>query len=143
MRSLTLSTVGAALLCSDALAQQDVSSRVKPITAPIRDVSVRVDRVTGAAKRMAIPIGVESTDPVFDNTCSSGYYLGLGSATATGGSQAEAVVDQGRVPNVSSSQTALCQRGGQDDSQRPHSLNPPLASIVCAVTQRPSGEASM
>jgi hypothetical protein len=110
----SLFTAGALLICTSAFAQQDVTSRLKPITAPVREVTVKLDRATGVTTRTPTQIDTGTKDPVFNNTCASGYYLGLSSATASGGSQADAVVDQGRVPSTTSPLTALCEVGLAD-----------------------------
>lgn len=110
----SLFTAGALLICSSAFAQQDASSRLKPITAPVREVTVNLDRATHRATRTANPINVGGKEVVYDNTCASGYYNGLLSAAATGGSQSQALIDQGRVPSTASTATAFCTTGSAD-----------------------------
>lgn len=119
-----LPLVAACALCADAAlalpsrpepAGQGAArrqGRPLPVEAPVRDVTVRVDRVSGRARRVQ-QLALGASGVVYDNTCASGYYLGLASAAASSGSRAAAAVDQGRVPSPASAPSALCSSGQQ------------------------------
>jgi hypothetical protein len=104
--------IGVALLLAGAsCAPEGARARLRPITAPLREVAVRVDRESGRARRAPLELALDPKQPVYLNSCPSGYHFALSSAAATGGSQAQAVVDQGRIPSTASSPAPSCKRG--------------------------------
>jgi hypothetical protein len=108
----SLYTAGALLACTSAFAQQDASSLIRPITAPVREASVRVDPQTGVTVRIPNSVGDSAKEIVYSNTCPSTYYAGQ---TNTGGSQIMAFGDEGRLPSTTSPAMGSCLAGCADD----------------------------
>lgn len=109
----SLYTAGALLACTSAFAQQDASSMIRPITAPVREASVQVDSQTGVTVRIPNSIGNSAKEIVYNNNCLSGYYFGPTSS----GSQAIAAIDEGRLPSTASPTMGTCLAGCADDYQ--------------------------
>jgi len=87
-------TASALLLGASAFAQSDLSSRILPITAPLKDAGT-LNLATGQWTRHG-HLAQAGSPPgtVYNNTCDTGYY---GAIEAT-----EVFVDEGRLPSTSS-----------------------------------------
>lgn len=71
-----------------SLAQQDASTRLRPITGPIRNAGT-YHLASNTWTRAAGQASLVGTSTIYNNTCPSGYYLGLSGDT---------FVDEGRIP---------------------------------------------
>jgi hypothetical protein len=106
----SLIAAGAALLCTAASAQQQLpTSRMYPITTPIKNAGT-VDVVTGKWHRpgqATVKAGVDQT--IYNNTCTwqtQGYYGGF--------DWCEENYDTGRIPGTSAGSNGLGQQTVQD-----------------------------
>jgi len=71
----SLTTAAVALLCASAMAQGDLSSRPKPITAPFKHAGV-YHVATGTWTRNSSQ-SVMGPDIIYNNSCNQGYYTDM------------------------------------------------------------------
>ena len=80
---------------------------LRPIQGNIRQVSYQLDQ-NGQAHRVANGINLGALDPIYDNTCTTGYYLATSSAAQMGGTQNMEVGDFGGIPATAYAGNANC-----------------------------------
>jgi hypothetical protein len=109
----SLYTAGALLICTSAFGQnapkQYTQRSFTPITAPIHNIEGTLDLRTGKFTRQRnATIGDDGKQEVYDNTCPSGFYIGLAAAgfatptatNVTGSAFAETFGDYGAIPST-------------------------------------------
>ena len=89
----SLFAASAVLLSTAAFAQNDASSKLRPVTSPVKNAGT-YHVATGAWTRAKAPTANLGPDTIYNNTCDLGFYLGLTSL--------ETMVDSGRLPSTSS-----------------------------------------
>jgi hypothetical protein len=89
----SLFAASAVLLSTAAFAQNDASSKLRPVTSPVKDAGT-YHLATGTWTRAKSPTANLGPDTIYNNTCMLGYYVGLSSL--------ETMVDSGRLPSTSS-----------------------------------------
>jgi hypothetical protein len=89
----SLFAASAVLLSSAAFAQNDASSKLRPVTSPVKDAGT-YHLATGTWTRAKAPTANFGPDAIYNNTCLLGYYVVLSSV--------ETMVDSGRLPSTSS-----------------------------------------
>jgi hypothetical protein len=104
---------------SKAVSVQARGDGTLPITAPIHRIARRLDLKTGRLLRTQPSIGIGGLAEVYDNTCPSGFYIGLagagtGPGNVTGVPFAEAFVDYGAIPATGFGGDASCEPGCAD-----------------------------
>lgn len=93
----SLTSMGIVLLGTAAIAQSDMSARVRPITSPVKNAGV-LHLGTGTWTRNATAQAfLSGPEIVYANTCNSGYYFGNDSG--------EQVTDEGAIPDQGQAQT--------------------------------------
>jgi hypothetical protein len=114
----SICTAGALLICSSsALAQDNAGTLVRPIQGNVHERAVRVDMQTGQAHRLpANTINNDGVETVYDNTCPTGYFLGLNTQTQNGpGSTGPmAAGDWGGLPATAFAGNSGCTPGCAD-----------------------------
>jgi hypothetical protein len=103
---LLMYTTGVLLLCTHALGQgvqpELIQGTQLPITAPIHNLEGTLDPATGRFTRhRTVTIGDDGKQEVYDNTCGSGFYMGLLPAGpgGTGSARAQLFGDFGAIPS--------------------------------------------
>ncbi len=89
----SLFAASAVLLSTAAFAQNDASSKLRPVTSPVKDAGT-YHLATGTWTRAKAPTANFGPDAIYNNTCLLGYYVVLSSV--------ETMVDSGRLPSTSS-----------------------------------------
>jgi len=89
----SLIAASAVLLCSAAFAQNDASSKLRPVTSPVTNGGT-YHLATGTWTRAKSPTANLGPDTLYNNTCLLGYYVVLSSV--------ETMVDSGRLPSTNS-----------------------------------------
>ena len=89
----SLFTAGALLMSTAAFAQNDASSKLNPITSPIKDAGT-YHLATDTWTRAKVPTANLGPDTIYNNTCLLYVYFGLSSL--------ETMVDSGRLPSTNS-----------------------------------------
>jgi hypothetical protein len=87
-----------------------IDTELRPITAPIHRIEGTLDLETGRFKRKE-SIGAGGLETVYDNTCPSGFYLGINPAGLSGSSLPEAVGDYAAIPGALFSGDPACTPG--------------------------------
>ena len=101
----SLFAVSAVLLSSAAFAQNDASSKLRPITSPVKDAGT-YHVATGTWTRAKAPTANLGPDTLYNNTCLTGWYVVLSSL--------ETMVDSCRLPSTSSPVTTTSVTGTAD-----------------------------
>ena len=89
----SLFAASAVLLSTAAFAQNDASSKLRPVTSPVKDAGT-YHVATGTWTRAKAPTANLGPDTLYNNTCLIGFYVALSSV--------ETLVDSGRLPSTSS-----------------------------------------
>jgi len=97
-------TASALLLGASAFAQSDMSARVHPITAPIKNAGT-LNLATGKWTRHAHQANGGGPGTIYNNTCDTGYFGGIENP-AGGAGVGEIIADEGRLPSTSSPKNA-------------------------------------
>jgi len=91
----SLTTAAVALLCTGAMAQSDIKSRMQTITSPVKNAGVyHVATGTWTRAGSVANLGGIGPDTIFDNTCAVVYFTGMLST--------ETFMDRARIPSTSS-----------------------------------------
>src|SRR5260221_4100811 len=88
----SLSTAAIALLCTGAMAQGDLKSRLIPITSPIQHAGI-YHVATGTWSRNASMSNVTGPDVIYNNTCAAVYFTRMNGA--------ESFQHRSRIPSTS------------------------------------------
>jgi len=95
----SLTTAAVALLCTGAMAQTDIKSRLQTITAPVKSAGVyHVATGTWTRGTSMKQFGGIGTDTIYNNTCSPVYFTGMLSS--------ETFAHRSRLPSTTSPTTA-------------------------------------
>jgi len=86
-------TASALLLGASAFAQSDLTSKIHPITAPVKNAGT-LNLATGQWTRHANHANGSGPGTIYNNTCNTGYFGGF--------ENFETVADEGRIPSLSS-----------------------------------------
>jgi len=89
----SLTTAAVALLCTGAMAQTDISSRLKPITAPVKNAGT-YHVATGTWTRHGSIANVTGPDTIYANDCAPVYFTSILST--------EKYQHRSRIPSLSS-----------------------------------------
>jgi hypothetical protein len=89
----SLFAASAILLSTAAFAQNDASSKLRPVTSPVKYAGT-YHVATDSWTRAKAPTANLGPDTLYNNTCMVGYYVNVSSL--------ETVVDSGRLPSTSS-----------------------------------------
>ena len=89
----SLFAASAVLLSTAAFAQNDASSKLRPVTSPVKNAGT-YHLASGTWTRAKAPTANYGPDAIYNNTCLLGYYVVLSSV--------ETMVDSGRLPSTSS-----------------------------------------
>jgi len=89
----SLTTAAVAVLCTGALAQTDISSRLKPVTAPVKNAGI-YHVATGTWTRHSSIANVTGPDTIYANDCGVVYFTGILST--------EKYQHRSRIPSLSS-----------------------------------------
>ena len=103
MQRILLLAVASCLTASASLAQTAERSRPRPIEARVRDGGT-YHLAQGSWTRVpSSPAAAAGFDVIYDNTCSSGYFVGVVSG--------ETITDEGRLPGPATPDTATTKPG--------------------------------
>jgi len=86
-------SAGALLIGATAFAQSDLSSRVHPITAPVKNAGT-LNLATGQWTRHGNQAQGVGPGTIYNNTCDTPYYFGI--------FETEVINDEGRIPSTTS-----------------------------------------
>jgi len=89
----SLTTAAVAVLCTGAMAQTDMSSRLKSITAPVKNAGI-YHVATGTWTRHGSIANVTGPDTIYNNTCAPVYFTDMLST--------EKYQHRSRIPSLSS-----------------------------------------
>ena len=89
----SLFAASAVLLSTAAFAQNDASSKLRPVTSPVKNAGT-YHLATDTWTRAKSPTANFGPDTLYNNTCLLGYYVVLSSI--------ETMVDSGRLPSTNS-----------------------------------------
>jgi len=101
----SLFAASAVLLSTAAFAQNDASSKLRPVTSPVKYAGT-YHLATDSWTRAKAPTANLGPDALYNNTCMLGFYVGLSSL--------ETMVDSGRLPSTSSPVDAVSVTGSAD-----------------------------
>jgi hypothetical protein len=117
----SLYTAGALLICASAYGQDTAlmpghARGLRPITAPVQHLEGTLDLRTGKFVRTRnTTIGDDGKQEVYDNTCATGFYIGLEDTIGTGSAFPETMGDFGAIPSLGFPGDAICTTGCADD----------------------------
>jgi hypothetical protein len=119
MLPTSICTAAAVLIGSTALAQGVESARglLRPINGNLNERVIRIDPATGQMQRLpASTIGNDGKFTVYDNTCPTGYYVGLNTMNRNGPSSNAPMAfgEWGGLPSTAAATSATCTPGLSD-----------------------------
>jgi hypothetical protein len=106
----SLSTAAIALLCTGAMAQGDIKSRLHPITAPVRNAGI-YHVATGTWTRNASIANVTGPDVIYHNTCAAVYFSPMNGL--------ESFQHRSRIPSTSGPTTPSVFYGTAQNDEAP------------------------
>lgn len=106
----SLTTAAVVLLCTGAMAQGDLKSRLIPITAPIKHAGI-FHVATGTWTRNASLANVTGPDQIYNNTCMPVYYTLMG--------KSESYQHRSRIPSPSGPTTPSIYYGTAQNDEAP------------------------
>ena len=102
----SLFAASAVMLSTAAFAQNDASSKLRPVTSPVKYAGT-YHVATDSWTRAKAPTANLGPDTLYNNTCMVGFYVNLSSL--------ETMVDSGRLPSTSSVAGGVSVVGCTDD----------------------------